>query len=424
MIRGAAASASEVCVGEGEPPEPAAAVDRGGNQALRRDPPLLQCCHSTHCGADPRWARSFSQRPRHLKKNCSSIARTWSANSGPVRRAHTSLAKGDYTRLLKNRFMNYAPRELVEIGRRVHADTLRQLEDTARQIDPNKTWMQLLQENWLDHPAPWLLHSYLKQEAERARKITYDQLVNVPAGLAEEYRYIDAGHYRNRSRMGYGAASSFQGSTNMTLYHLPSTDQYSVLTDKIELMLDWNRGWIIGAQIPHEVYPGHHFQSFMSSQNKRPARALVRRGLFTDVNSGFTEGWGVYGEDAMFDAGYQRNDLRLRLTQLQNRYWRTARIIIDPSVHTQGMTFEEAVRVFVEAGLPEGGARLEALVVSKSPTREASYYIGKMEIEALRDEYKKRRGSSFDLKEFHTTLLLLGATPPKLARMEMLESGK
>ncbi|MGH9335400.1 MAG: DUF885 domain-containing protein, partial [Vicinamibacteria bacterium] len=331
------------------------------------------------------------------------------------------VGKANYERLLKNRSMHYDIVELIELGRTEHEKTRRLLEETARQIEPRKTWTEIFQENWLDFPAPWDLHRYLQQEAERARKLVYEKLVNVPAGSREEYHYIDAGHYRNRSRMGYGASAGFrEGGIYATYYDLPSTDQYESLQDKIELMLDWNRGWILGTQISHEVYPGHHFQGFMASHNKRPARALTRNGLFTDVNSAWGEGWGVYCEELMHEYGYHQGNLRIRLTQLQNRFWRTARVIIDPSLHTGEMTYDEAVAVFMDAGLPEGGARLEATVVTRSPTREASYYIGSLEVRRLVEEARKLEGDRFNLKEFHTRLLLLGATPPALARKEIL----
>jgi hypothetical protein len=331
------------------------------------------------------------------------------------------VGKANYERLLKNRSMHYDISELIELGRTEHEETRRLLEETARQIDPKKTWTEIFQENWLDFPAPWELHRYLKQEAERARKLVYEKLVNVPAGSREEYHYIDAGHYRNRSRMGYGAAAGFrEGGVYATYYDLPSTDQYQKLQDKVELMLDWNRGWILGTQIAHEVYPGHHFQGFMASHNKRPARALTRNGLYTDVNSAWGEGWGVYCEELMHEYGYHEGNLRVRLTQLQNRFWRTARVLIDPSLHTGGMSYDEAVAVFMDAGLPEGGARLEANVVTRSPTREASYYVGSLEVRRLVEEARKLEGERFDLKEFHTRVLLLGGIPPALARKEIL----
>jgi hypothetical protein len=312
--------------------------------------------------------------------------------------------------------MDYSPEELLALGQRVHSETERLLEETAREIDPNKSWQEIFQENLLDFPPPWDLHSYLQRESERARQLVYDRVVNAPLGLEERYEYIEAGYHSTLRRMGYGMGPSvFDQDGYVGYYDLPSTDAYDLIEDKVELMMDWNRGWVLGTQIAHEVYPGHHFQIFMASQNPRTAR----RNAGFDVSSMFIEGWGVYGEDLMHSLGFHQSNPRIRLTQLQNRLWRTARVVLDPSVHTHGMTWQEAKEFFMKAGLPEEGAALEATVVTMSPAREASYYVGKLEIEKLVAESREKDGASFDEKAFYTKLLLLGGTPPKLARKEL-----
>jgi uncharacterized protein (DUF885 family) len=121
----------------------------------------------------------------------------------------------------------------------------------------------------------------------------------------------------------------------------------------------------------------------------------------------------------MHGLGFHQGNPRIRLTQLQNRLWRTARVVLDPSIHTGGMTWQEAKEFFMKAGLPEEGAALEATVVSMSPAREASYYMGSLEIQKLVAEAREREGARFDERAFYTKLLLLGGTPPKLARKEL-----
>ena len=48
----------------------------------------------------------------------------------------------DYERLLANNFLDYSLEELLEIGRRVHEETRQNLDETARMIDPTKSWLQ------------------------------------------------------------------------------------------------------------------------------------------------------------------------------------------------------------------------------------------------------------------------------------------
>ena len=49
----------------------------------------------------------------------------------------------------------------------------------------------------------------------------------------------------------------------------------------------------------------------------------------------------------MYEAGFLKGD-DVRLTQLRNRLWRAARVIIDVGLHTGTMTFEEGVQVLVD----------------------------------------------------------------------------
>ena len=115
----------------------------------------------------------------------------------------------------------------------------------------------------------------------------------------------------------------------------------------------------------------------MASRVERPLRRYAR-------NSVFGEGWGVYCEDLMYELGYLQDNPRYLLAHYQNRFWRTARIIVDVSFHSGRMDEQEIIDFFMDAGLPRAGAEFEAMVVSKSPTRELSYYIGKLEIEKTR----------------------------------------
>ncbi len=105
------------------------------------------------------------------------------------------IGEENFNRLLGNYFMDYTVDELNAIGEREIENNTRLLEETAREIDPDKTWDQLLREDWLDHVAPWDLFDDLKREKNRAKKIVYEQLVNVPPGLEAEYRYAKEAHY-------------------------------------------------------------------------------------------------------------------------------------------------------------------------------------------------------------------------------------
>lgn len=338
-------------------------------------------------------------------------------------RSDGSFAVGEerFERLLRNYFLDYSVDELIEIGTRLHADTVATMERVARDIDPTKTWRELLDENMMDHPAPWRLFSALGAEAARARELVYTRMVNVPKELSEKYVYVEGGHWETLRRGASGIGPFvFVGERYVGYYVLPSIDRYEGFERQNELMLDWSRAWFIAQQIPHEVYPGHHFQLFMASHNTRPARRLVGNAPFTDVSASFTEGFAVYAEEAMYDLGYFQNDARLYLAHLAHRLWRIVRVRADPLMHARGASYDDVHRMFMEAGLTEGQAHVEASQITMLPVHDVCYSIGKREVLALREEYRREAGDRFDYKDFHTELLLLGGTPTKLAREEML----
>ncbi len=328
-----------------------------------------------------------------------------------------------FNKLLKNYFMDYTVDELIAIGEREVENNIRLLEETAREIDPTKTWDQLLRENWLDHVAPWDLFDNLKNEKDRAKKIVLEQLVDVPPGLEPEYRYAKEAHYNTiaQGQSGIGPITFTHGNTYIGYFAIPYIDHYETMERKSIFMRDWNRSWYTAQHIPHEVYPGHFFEDFMQKKNMRPARLLAGNAPYTSIRAAFSEGWGVYGEEVMSDLGYFQGDKRMYLSHLGHRMWRIARILIDPKMHARGMSYDEAHKFFMSIGLTVGQAHVETRQVTTSPVHDAAYYIGKLEVMKLRDDYMAMTADQYDIKQFHTKLLLLGGVPSYLARREMLE---
>jgi uncharacterized protein (DUF885 family) len=48
--------------------------------------------------------------------------------------------------------------------------------------------------------------------------------------------------------------------------------------------------------------------------------------------------------------------------------------------------------------------------------------MGMSQILEMRDEYRKRRGTAFTLREFHDRLLAIGSMPPALVREALLRN--
>jgi Tol biopolymer transport system component len=340
---------------------------------------------------------------------------------------NTVMGRKEYERALKNYFVDYSVEELIKIGRNAFSENIALLEATAKEIDPEKTWQELIDENRLDHVAPWELFDNLKKEAARAKELVYKHMVNVPSDMKEEYHYTKDGHPGTYpiGASGIGPFVFMENGVYNGYYALPTIEDYDGLKRKNEFMLDWNDSWYVVQQIPHEVYPGHHFQNFMLYRNERPARILNGVLPYTEISATMTEGWSVYNEATMYKLGYYKNDKRLYLSHLQHQLWRKVRVYAEPLYHTGQISFDEVMEMFKEAGTSDGQAWVEATQLTEMPGHDATYYMGVVMMKELIQDYKDIVGEdNFDLKEFNTRLLECGFIALPLAAKEVLEFAK
>jgi uncharacterized protein (DUF885 family) len=175
--------------------------------------------------------------------------------------------------------------------------------------------------------------------------------------------------------------------------------------DAVEVagLLESNATYSIPDTAVHEAYPGHHWH-LMTMKGARKVRRLYE-------STYFVEGWALYTEGMMRDAGFF--SLEEELGQLEGRLFRAARIVVDTSHHTGEMSVEEAVQFMHEkALLPLSTARAEVARYCSWPTQASSYLTGAMRIEKARDEWVADGGS---LRHFHDAMAGSGAMPVPLA---------
>ncbi|MGH9078816.1 MAG: DUF885 domain-containing protein, partial [Acidimicrobiales bacterium] len=94
--------------------------------------------------------------------------------------------------------------------------------------------------------------------------------------------------------------------------------------DEIRGLLESNASYSVATTAVHEAYPGHHWH-LMTMKAARPIRRL-----FTSTY--FIEGWALYAEGLMREAGFFSPEEELG--QLEARLFRAARIVVDTSLHT------------------------------------------------------------------------------------------
>src|SRR5260221_13303417 len=119
-----------------------------------------------------------------------------------------------------------------------------------------------------------------------------------------------------------------------------------------------------------EDYPGYHLQAVTTRRNPSGVRRM-------GANTYYGEGWALFAEHWMARAGLCADNHDGQLAQLQMRLWRTARVIIDPSLHTGEMTYQQAVQFFVEGvGLERSAAEAEVHPLTTLPPPAPSYLVG------------------------------------------------
>jgi len=300
----------------------------------------------------------------------------------------------------------YNSREIKEIGEAALREAEEKIAGIANSIDKNKTWQGIFSEMKATHPGPHELLEAYRVEMERAREfIKARNLLDFPED--ESLEVIPTPAF-DRPTTPYAAImppAPFEKDQRSFFYVTPIED--SMPPQEREERLKGHCVYGIPITALHEAYPGHHLQFIFANRN--PSKVFRLYG--TPV---LVEGWAFYCEEMMFEQGYYI-DPRVRLYQLKDILWRASRVIVDVGLHTEGMSYNEAVQFLVtRAGLEEPNARNEVNRYCQGPTYPMSYLIGKHEIMAIRNEFSRMAGKGYSLRDFHKKLLGYGNISPCL----------
>ena len=166
----------------------------------------------------------------------------------------------------------------------------------------------------------------------------------------------------------------------------------------------------------HEAMPGHYLQ--LAHANTFKAPTLVRAILSSGT---FVEGWAVYTERVMAEAGFGGPEVKMQ--QLKMRLRSIINAMIDQKVHMGGMTEKEAIALMTQSGFQEEGeAAGKWRRVVQSSAQLSTYFVGAVEHDDLRTAAEARARASgvpFDLKKYHDTVLSFGSPAVKYVRAEM-----
>jgi uncharacterized protein (DUF885 family) len=171
-------------------------------------------------------------------------------------------------------------------------------------------------------------------------------------------------------------------------------------------------GWDTDVVAFHEAVPGHHLQlSRLQLLSSLPA---LQRQRSLPV---FSEGWGLYAEQLAEETGLYADDRGL-LGAVSTSLMRAVRLVVDTGLHAFGWSRERAVEYAVDhVPMPREVLAAEIDRYTVMPGQALAYLTGKLEIDRLREDARRRLGPEFSLPAFHAAVLDHGSLPmPTLAR--------
>jgi uncharacterized protein (DUF885 family) len=184
---------------------------------------------------------------------------------------------------------------------------------------------------------------------------------------------------------------------------------------QVESFLREYNNYMIHVLSIHEAMPGHYLEGVHSAEHPSTLRAVLRSGPFA-------EGWAVYTERMVADAGYLDNSPLFRLTQLKFYARAVANAILDQGVHVDNWSKEQAMDLMVRQTFQqEREAEGKWVRAQLSSTQLATYFVGAQEHFDAREAAEAKWGEAFSLKDYNNRMLSYGAPPVRFARQLMLD---
>ena len=119
----------------------------------------------------------------------------------------------------------------------------------------------------------------------------------------------------------------------------------------------------------------------------------------------------LYAERLAIEAGLI-NDPYEMIGSLQSELFRAARLVIDTGFMTKNGLREEAIVYMMDnVGEVRSEAQSEIERYIVWPGQATSYMIGRVKILELRERAKNELGNRFDIKDFHSAVLMNGILP-------------
>ena len=293
--------------------------------------------------------------------------------------------------------------------------TQAEFREVAHRLDATKAPLEVYRALGVEHPTPEQLVPTTRARLEHIRQFVVDQhLITIPSEVRVQVAETPVFN-RSLSFASMSTPGPYETHATEAYYYVTPPDPTWSAEQTEQHMSFYNRHALDLVSI-HEAYPGHYVQFLWTNHHvDSKVRQLVGSGSFS-------EGWGLYCEQMMVEAGYAGTGPeadKLRLSQLALYLQRLARYQVGLSLHTRGMTYEQAVRFFEEqAYMTRTNAEREARRGTSDPTYLV-YALGKRLLLQLREEARTRWGKDFSLQRFHDAVVGYGYPPVPVVRSLM-----
>lgn len=329
--------------------------------------------------------------------------------------------------------VSFTPDEMLKIAERHLAETraemLRLAEPLHKQWFPDKKVDRADREVYLNTVVKDVLGRIQQEHIRRGELVGQTERdVQMLIEFVREKKLLSLTDYPNLRviptpvfmRASYGIAGAVFAPAlepNLSTFYwvTPIPDEWSEEMAEGRLR-EYNKYKLLTLHV-HEGVPGHVVQGIYANRIKPEWRRILR-GVYG--NTPYIEGWAVYAEIMMEEAGLDGGDAtRMRLVSLKAMLRVLTNAIIDIRLHTKNMPGDEAVKMMLEQGFqerPEAVGKLQRAQLDYVQLN--TYYAGLREWLALRKEAERKEGKRFNLARYHDTVLLYGPIPvPKVREL-------
>lgn len=293
--------------------------------------------------------------------------------------------------------LSAAERHLAELGERIRA--------TAKELTGSDDVRSALDALAADRPTDATVVADAARTLTTATDFVREHdLLTLPA---DECRVIEMPEFARGVAVAYcDAPGPLEAAALPTFYAIAPTPADWSDERRDSFYREYNHHMLLNLTV-HEAVPGHfvqlaHARRFAGTGTR--ARALCLSGPFV-------EGWAVYTEELMADAGFGGPQVRLQQLKMQLRM--TINALLDQWVHAEDLSEADGMALMIEKGFQEereaAGKWRRALLTS---AQLSTYFVGYTEMAAI----ARARPTDVPVKAWHDQMLAHGSPSPRHLR--------